>query len=521
MKRKAIFILICIAFAWVLSAGCGGSGGTPQAHVEGDVNGDGKADPIFIAGGWRGGDSTGRAYLFYGGAVASGSASTAAATISNDNPGDRMLAEYTMDLNNDGFADIGLLANLATGRGRHSIFYGGAGAAPISGAHSATDASLILTGTADGDHLSAHGFDDVNGDGATDIVLSAFGCDSLAGCIYAFFGPTFASGDASTADVTLTGENAGDQLFSFVLGDINGNGIADIVASAPDADGGAGRIYIFFGGSALASKGAAQADVIITGVAADDHLTAGAIADVNGDGANDLIASSPSHGTTHGKVYIFSGPDLVTTTADHADVVFTSEGADDRFAAEVFAGDVNGDDIDDIVVSATSFGGNTGRIYAFFGSESLSSKGAGSADVLLTGENASDQLVPAALGDVSGDGIKDIIASSMTYPATDPVSPNKGRIYAFFGGSTLASKNAGSANVILTGEMSGDFFGAPLKLLDVNGDSAMDLVTGTPDHDANRGRGYIFYGGSGLASEGAGAADVILDGENPSDAFGS
>ncbi len=143
-----------------------------------------------------------------------------------------------------------------------------------------------------------------------------------------------------TADLTLVSASAGDNFGRCVgqAGDVNGDGLADLVVGAPLNDAGgidAGRAYVYFGGPGVN----ATADVILTGEAAGEQFgfsvaTAG---DVNGDGFADLIAGAHLNdvrGTDAGRAYVYFGgpgsgaqPDLTLTGATAGDRFGTSVGA--------------------------------------------------------------------------------------------------------------------------------------------------------------------------------------------------
>lgn len=495
--------------------------------VQRDLNGDGMADIYASATTWQGGTTgeggtgRGRGYIFYGDRATSGSATGANAIIDGENDDDQMRALWTYDINDDGYEDLVLLSIIySTSKGRFYFFYGGAGETPINGNINAANADLVYTGVSDNDRLFFPYIGDVNGDGYADIVTSAMGYDGNRGRLYVFFGPDFVSETADGADVIITGESAGDSLgLPMRVGDLNGDGIADIAASASgyDAGGNTGRVYAFYGSSSLASKGAADADVIITGENAGDRFGVGRMSDLDGDGLWDLVCVAIDYDASRGRAYVFTASTLASGGAGSAGIIIGGEaGTTGRFGNPTATGDVNGDGIDDLLVGAVSYDTNRGRTYGFLGGSSLASKEAGDADFILTGEDQNDFLMFARIGDVNGDGVGDIMGNATGYPNGN----NQGRIYAFFGGSSIASAGAGSADVIITGENNQDRLGLA-DFLDVNGDEVFDVYGAASSYNAgaNTGRGYLFYGGSGLASSGAAAANIIIDGENANDRF--
>jgi hypothetical protein len=122
------------------------------------------------------------------------------------------------------------------------------------------------------------------------------------GCAYIFFGYSDISSNdinASNANVTIYGEDAGD-LFGWSvsdLGNVNSDTKDDVIIGAPGA--GAGKAYIFYGKSTWStSYDASSADVEITGEVAGNHFGASVSGAGNVDNSdyNDVIVGAPYHG---------------------------------------------------------------------------------------------------------------------------------------------------------------------------------------------------------------------------------
>lgn len=285
---------------------------------------------------------------------------------------------------------------------------------------------------------------------------------------------------------------------SKVSADFNGDGVADLVL--PSSQSGAseqGRIDVFFGGASLASTTTSSADVTFTGIAPNDGLGRSiASVDVNGDGVDDLCAGL--RGATRFVVVWFGGPGFAGGGAP--DLTITPGANDPNFGISLSGGDLNGDGKDDLVVgdeSNSRAGTTNGACFVFFG-PLAGNLTADDADVIITGAAEGDLFgAIVAVGDVANAGTTPsaqdlIVGADQIDNATVPA----GSVYLFGGDLAPGLRSASSANVILTGEASGDGFGLPLEVGDIDGDGRPDLVVSARNYDdgslADAGRVYVY-----------------------------
>jgi len=257
------------------------------------------------------------------------------------------------DLNDDDQPD--LLTGVRSGR--VNVFFGGTGLASRDGtAGDVADVSFIGENQLDWFSF-AMGVADLNGDTVDDLYVGAYINDSGgtdAGRGYVFFGGAGVSSKdltaGDTADVTITGVSPNDRLGNHAgAGDLNADGIADLVLTADGVDDGVtdgGRTYVFFGGAALSgSLSAADADVFITGDEGGARMGRVGVRDVTGDGLSDLILGSPLHdlgGTDVGAVYLFHGGTNFTShdlsAGDSPDATFIGDPVATRFGLGIANG---------------------------------------------------------------------------------------------------------------------------------------------------------------------------------------
>jgi hypothetical protein len=389
---------------------------------------------------------------------------------------------------------------------------------------------------------------DLNHDGIADLVVGApLDLTSTSGAVYVFFGSSNPSHlvdtDTSHADVKITGENAGDNFgISVCTGDVNGDGIDDLVIGANLADQpnalDAGEVYVFFGPLSAGTISAATADIKITGetvVPGDRFGTQLEIGDVMGQGNAEVMVSAPRHdmnaGTQNavvdaGCVYVFKGgSSMQSMPASHASMTFDGQLANDQLGLSVGCGDLNHDGIADLILGdplADPYGPplmqNAGAVYVMFGGAGLAHRPLANADLVFTGEAVGDQFGTSfSVGDVNGDGIDDLVVGA---PLNSFVDTNTGRVYVFFGASNIASKNASLADVKLSGIPTHNSFGTTVMVSDVNGDNVADILIGAPHADYlndGNGRCYLFLGGPTLTNAVAVDAFEIFNGENVQD----
>ena len=307
-------------------------------------------------------------------------------------------------------------------------------------------------------------------------------------------------------------------------GDVNDDGIADLVVGAPGDSSIAGNTYVIFGSTApwnslinLSSLNGSNGFVLIGQNAGDNSgYSASGAGDINGDGIADLVVGAYSAASNAGKTYVIFGSNARWSSAISLSSLNGANGfvlngisANDLSGVCVSgAGDINGDGIADLVVSATgpSESLNAGSTYVIFGSKagwsspiSLSILN-GANGFVLNGENANDfsGTSVSGAGDINGDGIADLVVGA------PEASTSAGKTYVIFGNKagwtspiSLSSLN-GTNGFVLTGENAGDESGLSVSGAgDVNSDGISDLIVAAPNFDAGVGKVYVIYGSKG------------------------
>jgi len=317
-------------------------------------------------------------------------------------------------------------------------------------------------------------------------------------------------------------------------GDVNGDGIDDVIVGALFAGGGAGESYVVFGNSSgfdssLDLSGLdGRNGFLITGV--DDTDLSGqrvsSAGDVNGDGFDDVIiganSASPNGTRYAGESYVVFGRSkfsrslaLSRLNGRNGFVINGIDDLDRSGDAVGGAGDVNGDGFDDVIIGATKAGSNgiplTGESYVVFGRSSDFSSSLDLSD--LDGDNGfvingaderdvSGNAVSGA-GDVNGDGFEDVVIGAASADPNGRINAGEG--YVVFGrsggfGSALdLSTLEGSDGFVINGIEEGDFSGRSVSGAgDVNGDGIDDVIIGAlradPNGNSYAGKSYVLFG---------------------------
>ena len=480
-----------------------------------------------------------------------------------------------------------------------------------------TEATTTILGAAPNQNLSGSGtggnFDvslnniraravavgDINGDNIPDVVVGAPEATftvtpasgppetrTEAGVVYVVFGRNGLSGaidtNAGQASLQILGSKSGDKLgFGVSVGDVNGDGIADIVMGSPGADfpgtttppaaprNDTGAVFVIFGAATLGTPSTIDlatpnaAKVALYGVASGDKFGAAvAVGNVGGltsqtpteQAVRDIIVGAPaSNGpgaarAGAGAAYAqFGGQVLnpvggattiIDLVATPANVVILGK-TGDALGASVATGDINGGGAADIVVGAplsdrpavtgVPAATDTGAVFAVFGGTNLqpatgtsktfdvnateqnvSVYGAG--NIASPGTNDADHLgVSVAVGDVTGDGIADLLAGAPDANGPTELRLNAGEAYVIQGGPNL-NPDVGSekridlfnlgATVTIYGAQPGDRLGSTVAAGNYNNsdntDNILDVIAAAPGANSRAGSVSIVFGGANL-----------------------
>lgn len=420
-----------------------------------------------------------------------------------------------------------------------------------------------------GDQAGTVAAGDFNGDGIRDVVLGAAFADGPdnqrpdAGEAYVFLGPIKPGGDYDAAQgaqaLTVYGAAGGDQAArGLAAGDVNGDGIDDLIIGSPFSDGpagdraDAGRIDVVFGSAAIGSAVrtadlATTAGVTVWGASAGDLAgIAVAAANLNGDPARDLIvgafwADGPDDARSMaGEIYAIygspAGPRQVDLAKGEEDVLVYGAAAQDRLGEGVAAADINGDGLDDLILPAPFAPGlngqaDTGRTTILQSPAPRVTDLANAAPgPVIYGVDDGDQLGHVvAAGDVDGDKRADLLLTAVSADGPDNTVNLAGEA-VLVRASSLKPKvdvASGGADAIIYGRDREDRLGRSAAVGDLDGDGRPELLLGAPGGAAagNRkptaGELYVLEASGLKREQQLPTGSVVYYGEDPGDNLAS
>ncbi|PSL25678.1 FG-GAP-like repeat-containing protein [Dyadobacter jiangsuensis] len=470
----------------------------------GDIDGNGLSDILIAASQNTNGESKeGSVLVKYGNANADlNSAASITLQINQPNAQFGYSIAPAGDIDADGYSDLIIGARWYTnGQGQEgegaTFIYHGSSNGQLSG-------PTIIQGNqynaAMGNKVSSAG--DVNGDGYSDILVGSYAFDhgqTDEGQVFVFHGSAGTIG--LTPRGVSTGTTSGALLGSSVsiIGDYNGDGLNDILAGAPNFDGGQvgeGAVFLSFGDAATGTNSMkklesdqqnAKLGCSVSG--AGDH---------NGDGFDDLVigATGGIFGGNTGVAYVYNG----NAQGNFSGGTPLYQVSNKLFGTSVGSGDINRDGFTDIIVSAplvtNDLKSERGLIAIFPGS----GNGVTNANyTLVYGPSAGTKLGSSlATADVNGDGFMDIIAGAGLS------SGGEGSFYVWHGGGGGIPTGTLSKIEVKSNTPNANFGASVSNAGDVNGDGFGDIIIGAPgitNGQNNEGVARVYYGSSnGIAS---------------------
>jgi len=334
------------------------------------------------------------------------------------------------DLDGDGYADLLIGAyrdDLADFHaGAVYVFHG-----PLSGETSVTEAHVTVQGNHYNGNLaeSLAFVPDVDGDGMDEFIAGEPRVGHQAdgyGRAYLVHGPVF--GDPSIEDIAdRMVAVSEDDRFGFSVapaGDMDGDGVTDLVVGAPysDVSGADAGMAFLFSGHVAGEVPASDALASLTGEGAEDNAgwAVGPAGDVDGDGFDDVLIGAIDHDGggyyASGTVYLVHGPVSGTVNLGAAQTRFEGYEAGLHAGRDVAgAGDVNGDGQPDILIGSNHWVDTDGYAWLLYGPFADGDVSLADADARFFIEGCTHCGVGTAVeaaGDLDGDGFDDVLVGA-------------------------------------------------------------------------------------------------------------
>jgi len=407
------------------------------------------------------------------------------------------------DVNGDGYADLVVSAlnylNSSGNRGRIYVYYGssgGLGNTPWVEESPDTDFIEFGYAVAGAGDVNGDGYADI-------LVGAPHYAGDLVGegIVYLYAGS--AAGPVGTpawsAEGNETNSHWGQEVAT--AGDVNGDGYADILVGAPTYDGDfleEGRAALYLGRATMPDYAPAWA---VEGGQTEAHYgnsvaTAG---DVNGDGLSDIIVGAPEYSNgedQEGQAFVYHGvsdaPQLTYGVFMDTNQAYAGGGL--TCAA---AGDVNADGYDDVLIGVGAYDlgqVDEGVVFLYLGTfQGLSGSPTWYAQSNQEAAYLGDAV--AGAGDVNGDGYADVLVGA---PYTDAGHQDEGAAFVWYGAESAPMGTPANAAWSAFGGQAGACFGYSVAGAgDVNGDGYADIIVGADLYDdgqVDEGAAFVYHG---------------------------
>ena len=405
------------------------------------------------------------------------------------------------DFNNDGYDDLVFAApNVWSGprdqrfrTGEVYIVYGRPGQHFGNYMNFSFSEDVVIYGPSEENNLNEASLavGDINNDSYDDLVIGAPWAGEERGHVYVIFGNNSLK---SSYDLDVTGDykirilgplkpSEGMTGAAVAVGDINGDGFGDIIASSPmasfdndtptqmDDRDYCGMIYVIFGNTSMPNSyrfSLDQYDLRIYGEDIEDYMGQSlATGDINHDGIDDLV---------FGSIEMDAGIDRQRNKAGYVNVIFGNKTFPREWDMRHYEN-----------ISKTVMG-------------MLNSS------ITIMGEENDKIGYSLEVADINNDEFDDIIIGSPETRGKSGTGTDVGEVYVIYGDieknmlELMDALNMTRDGYVMYGKDSGDLFGWALAADDVNGDEINDIIIGAPgargvSDDADRtGETYVIYG---------------------------
>ncbi|WP_158286371.1 T9SS type A sorting domain-containing protein [Chitinophaga sp. S165] len=364
----------------------------------------------------------------------------------------------------------------------------------IVGSYVARNAKSLLQPNQIGAKMgtSVAGAGDVNGDGYNDVIIGApyyTNGQSQEGAVFVYYGS--APNGINPNFFTLLEKNIPNGRFGNYIaggGDVNGDGFDDVIVGAPyRTDSSAtdtGAVYVYYG----SASGMTTTPDIIHSIRQGDHfgISVAIVKDVDADGIDDIAIGADNsdgyvtiiYGSTWGVLNSFSTEIAIPGTTG-----FGTRVAD--------GGDVNGDDVNEVMVVAGE------DLYIFRGDYQRGISADRYQTILRPNGAAGFGCSIAGGGDANNDGFDDILVGAKDSDDPEEGFVQSGTFYVFLGSDT---GTISVPSLIAPGKADSAHYGSQVAFAgDINNDGNDDVLSASPSKETraslqDEGVVLLYYG---------------------------
>ena len=441
------------------------------------------------------------------------------------------------DFDGDGVQDLAV-SGASPGPGATSgavyVFYGGPFTSPLEIDLGDPAASADLTIFATGSSADFFGYalaaGNIDGDGDDELFIGAPFATTVeggfppGGVVDVLLGPLATSGSRDVTSVSgepdlqfqAVGGPSEGLGAALAVGDIDADGLDELLIGAPLTAGGAGSVYLIDFQEVSAPFVTLPPDMPTPGIETFSTGEPGAalgsalaLGDLDDDGADDVIIGAPYFDGGKGKVYVIS------TGGGFFD--FVAPDTETHLGFAVASGDVNGDGTSDIVIGAPGADASAptrvdaGAVFVVLGPGAGGTLPGAAADITIYGakgdpDATSNSPAPGldsddpgglfgsaiAAGDIDGDGADDLVVGAPYEDGSTALYGGHAYSFTTLTGSTpividigvtptapvTKVIGAGGSIAVEDDELFGDFMGITVACGDFNDDGLADLIAG-------------------------------------------
>lgn len=387
------------------------------------------------------------------------------------------------DINADGYDDFATTFNAGESQSEALIYYGFSDVnSQFIGLQAQSTTLSSYSNLEKNSSIASAG--DINGDGFDDFIIASPDNNLGNGDVTLVFGEDGRGSAASTLTISNTISSNQIGLECKMIGDINGDGLNDMAIQGSNIS------YVIYGNNNPLEYMPTDVSHVngFNGFSINNagSLNITGVGDIDGNGFDDLLIGDSSYNNNTGATYlILNNENSIGNSLDYANNAIKISGS---FSGHQFgmnvdaAGDINGDSLADIIISALDAQGSE-QAFVIYGSTTPDAQyiGLPSSANFINGnngfqiDNLDSQSEFEVMGDLNGDGLDDLLISSQNNISGDD--------YVIYGEVSKDSILGNAGDETLVGSQSDDFIHGGQGNDEIIGQDGNDILDGGAGND--------------------------------------